>query len=113
MLSSFFTTEVVIVITTTATYDDLGEVAETTTTEESVDVLVRPATTADLAVERPNGERISYVLAFPKTWSGSLCDSYIVVRGEKCKVVGDPSPLTEANCPTPFNMTVEVERVNG
>lgn len=101
--------------------DALGEPSYVWTTEHVDNVLVRPvntSATADLPdPERPDGIRVSYVLAFPKTYVGSLarCKVALVDRGmdfgDALDVSGDPDYLRP--CPTAWNMLVSVGRVDG
>lgn len=89
--------------------------------EDVNNVLVRPVNDAssDLAdVERPDGIRIRYCLAFPKTYKGkplAHCKISLTDRGmsedDALSVVGSPDYLKL--CPTAWNMLVYVGRVDG
>lgn len=110
---SFFKPESVEVEWNKTTLDDLGEVETRVTESIDVEVLVCPASTQDLAGERINGTEVVYTLHFPKTWSESLRGAFVWVRGEKYAVKGDPQPYTQENNPLPWNLSVEVVRVDG
>ena len=81
--------------------------------QEVGNVVVFPGATADLDASRPKGARVAYTLCFPKDFSGSLRGCAVEVRGEPFRVVGDPQRHAEANTPGEWNLTVEVERVDG
>lgn len=91
-----------------------GEAVTTWESETVGGVLVCPGATSDLAdAMRPNGDRIAYTLAFPKGYSGgSLRGARVTVAGEDFEVQGDPRPVP-VNCPTRWNMSVEVVAVDG
>lgn len=101
--------------------DALGEPEYIWTVEHVDNVLVRPvntSSTADISdAERPDGMRITYILGFPKTYSGSLAHCKIVLadRGmvfeDALDVDGSPDYLKP--CPTAWNMLVNVGRVDG
>lgn len=94
-------------------FDDMGEQATGFVDEEVADVLVAAGATSDSRESnRPNGTSVDYTLAFPKAYSKSLRGCRVVVGGEEFAVVGDPRPHP-ANCPTRWNRTVEVTRVDG
>lgn len=97
-----------------ASYDELGEPAWGEPEREEVEnVVVKPGASDDMGASRPNGVEVSYTLSFPKTYGKSLRGCSIEVRGEAFDVVGDPKPLTEANTPGAWNLTVEVTRTDG
>lgn len=78
------------------------------------DVLVVPGSTKDVVdSNRQRGTRVVYTLHFPKTFTDSLKGSLVEVRGEQFHVIGDPKPYQMWNCPTKWNMPVEVENVEG
>lgn len=78
------------------------------------DVLVVPGSTKNLIdSNRQFGSRVVYTLHFPKVFNGSLRGSLVEVRGEQFRVIGDPKPYQTWNCPTRWNMPVEVENVEG
>lgn len=110
---SFFTPEEVEVIKTVDVLDDLGEIEAQDVESEFVNVLVQPATTQDLGDVRINGDEVVFTLHFPKTYTTSLRDAKIVVRGIMCAVKGDPQPYTSENTPSVWNRTVEVVNVDG
>ncbi|MGP5219497.1 hypothetical protein [Arthrobacter rhombi] len=89
------------------------EYGEVETTVENV--LVAPGARDDVSdAARQDGTTVVFNLHFPKTFSGSLRNASIKVRGgEPLAVVGDPRPYTDANTPGDWNLPVEVERVDG
>lgn len=90
-----------------------GDAVETWADEEVRGVLVAAGPTRDaLDGNRPDGTAVAYTLAFPKSYAASLRGCRVVVGGEELAVVGDPRPHP-ANCPTRWNRTVEVTRVDG
>lgn len=110
---NFFKTETVKVIYFEIERDELGEVVSQKRIERLADVLVRPASTQDLEVSRPDGTEVVYSLSFPKGWDISLKGALVEVRGETFKIDGDPKPLTVQNCPTVFNLSAKVVRADG
>lgn len=102
--------------------DAMGEPIYEQTHIQVDNVLVRPVDSlvnTDIAdAERPDGIRVSYVLAFPKTYDGpSLAHAKIslTARGmgfeDALSVSGSPDILSP--CPTAWNMTVNAGRVDG
>lgn len=108
-----FQTEQVTVVRDNVSYDDLGEPIFAEPEREKIDVLVQPGSTADLDATRPNGVEVVFTLHFPKTYTKSLQDCRIEVRGKQYEVVGDPQPYTATNTPGAWNLPVEVKRVDG
>ena len=79
-------------------------------------VLVQPGSTDDLDASRPEGVTVALTLHFPKTWTQRLRGAKVVLRAPwegEYRVVGDPIPYMDANCPTDWHMPVEVEAVDG
>lgn len=81
-------------------------------------VCVQPGPCAELDATRPEGVRVALTLHFPKTWTGSLRGAKVRLTGRwagEYRVIGDPKPFDEANCPrsVPWNMPAEVEAVDG
>lgn len=77
-------------------------------------VLVAPGATNDaMESTRPDGVTVDYTLYFPKTFKGVLDHGMVCIRDEWLWVVGSPRPFANVNCPTQWNMTAEVTRVNG
>lgn len=90
-------------------------------------VLVRPLSPSDLGIGgdmsalRPDGTRVKYRLAFPKSYGGpdlaharvSLIDRGMDPSDHEgaYRVVGEPDIVRP--CPTDWNMYVEVGRVDG
>lgn len=106
--------ESVTVRTPTTGYDEHME--EVTTWEDRAveNVVVHPGATSDvLEGTRPDGTRVAFTLAFPKTFAVPLRGCRVVVRGVECAVVGDPQPYAASNVPGPWNLTAEVARVDG
>ena len=94
--------------------DDLGNAVLEWEQSEVRDVLVAPGASADaIASTRPDGVTVEYTLHFPKTFAGALRGCDVIVRGKRCRVVGSPDRYTESNCPTRWNMSCEVKRVEG
>ncbi len=84
-----------------------------TYSETQVDnVLVSPGTSQDVTdSNRPEGVEVNYTLYFPKAYTGSLEGLRVKVRGNYYHVIGCPDRYSP--CPTNWNMTVMVGRVNG
>lgn len=95
--------------------DELGEPEyEWIVEHRAPDVLVSPGGTEDLTdALRVHGDRVVYSLQFPKTFTGSLRNRRIKVRGETFSVIGDPKPYQGGNTPTRWHMPVQVEQVKG
>lgn len=84
-------------------------------TAESVDnVVIHPSDPEDYtAGNRPDGAIVQWVLHFPKTYTASLRECKVVVRGETYDVEGDPMPYMDVNTPTPWNRRAYALRVEG
>ena len=77
-------------------------------------VVIHPADPSDYTeTNRPDGALVQWVLHFPKTYTASLRECKVVVRGETYDVEGDPMPYMEVNCPTPWNRRAYALRVEG
>lgn len=79
-------------------------------------VLVTPGPCKELDASRPEGVRVALTVHFPKGWSGELRGARITLPapwGGAYNVIGDPMPYMPENTPTPWNMPVEVEAVDG
>lgn len=106
--------EAVTVVRPRETRDHLGEpVASEPSREEVGNVVVAPGPTSDLDASRPEGVKVAYTLCFPKSYGGSIKGCSVEVRGKAFAVIGDPQRYTEANTPGDWNMTAEVEAVDG
>ncbi len=106
--------ETVTVLTPSVSYDGHMEQAVTWEETEVENVVVAPGTTTDVPeTSRPDGTRAAFTLGFPKSFSAPLRSCHVIVRGAECAVIGDPQPLTPENTPGPWNLTAEVERVDG
>lgn len=84
------------------------------TSEDVENVLVAPATTADIdGIARPEGDDTTLTLHFPKTYTASLRGCAVVVDGRRFEVAGDPMGYMEANTPGAWNRPVAVRLVEG
>ena len=101
--------------------------------EEVGNVVVQRGSCAELDATRPEGVRVAYTLHFPKGWSGDLRGAVVALGTAPAatpaatgtaatattwspqwyRVIGDPRPYMDENCPTPWHMPVEVEAVDG
>lgn len=105
--------ETVYVETRTAGTPDRFNATTYTYSETQVDnVLVSPGTSQDVSdPNRPEGVVVHYTLYFPKTYTGNLEGLRVKVRGQLYDVIGHPDRYYP--CPTSWDMTVMVGRVNG
>lgn len=104
----------VTVKTPVTTVDRFGnEVASGYTSVDVGGVLVSPGATADLEAARPDGVTVSYTVHFPKSFSDDLRGCLVTIGGEDYRVIGEPHPYMDVNCPTRWHMAVEVERADG
>lgn len=77
-------------------------------------VLVQPGESADMSEElRSRGFDFAYTLHFPRTWTEPLERAEVVVRGERCRVVGKPKRYAEEATPGLWNLTVTVGGSHG
>ena len=94
-----------------------GNANETMSTWETVaNVLVSPGATDDLEASRPKGVEVAYTLHFPKGYDTVLEGAIVELPAPWAgvyRVVGDPRPYMDANCPTPWHLPVEVEAAHG
>lgn len=86
--------------------------------ETVANVLVDEPTAEEMEAARPLGVTLAFVLRFPKTYAASLEGCTVVLPAPwgndgGYRVVGDPRPLMDANCPTPWNRDVRVEASHG
>lgn len=96
--------------------DSMGEPIYEWSSTNVENVLVKPGVGESLSDDlRPDGIRVKYTLAFPKTFTGSLRSARVALteRGMSADdydsalvVVGDPG-ITKP-CPTQWNRLVEV-----
>ena len=98
--------------------DAFGNDVESYLDPVDVTVGVQPGACEDLDETRPEGVRVALTLHFPKEWTGNLRGAKVALDGRwagEYRVIGDPKPYDEANCPrsVPWNMPVEVEAVDG
>jgi hypothetical protein len=78
------------------------------------DVLVSPGSTDDLGGSiRPDGTEIVLTLHFPKSFTGSLRNRRVLVRGRELAIVGDPVQYSDANTPTRWHMPAQCKEVDG
>ena len=103
-----------------ATRDALGnDIVAYATPVDVTDVLIQPGPCADLDAARPEGVTVAFTLHFPKTWAGGdLRGAQVTLPspwawGNPYRVVGKPEPWMAENCPTPWNMPVEVSATDG
>lgn len=93
-----------------------NRIADDYTAQTVANVLIVPGVTADLEAARPDGVSVAYTLHFPKgynaTLEGALIDLPEPYSGTY-RVVGNPKPYMDANCPTPWHMPVEVAVAHG
>ncbi len=97
--------------------DGFGNDIEAYAAPQDVDnVLVTPGACAELDSMRPEGVRVALTLHLPKGWTQGLRGARVTLPAPYAgtyRVVGDPRPYMDANCPTPWHMPVEVEAVDG
>ena len=97
--------------------DSFGnDVEEWADSEDVSGVLVVPGACAELAPARPEGVKVALTLHFPKSFKLRLRGAKVVLTGRWAgtyRVIGDPFPYMDANCPPSWDMPVEVEAVDG
>lgn len=102
-----------------ATRDALGnDIVAYATPADVANVLVQPGPCAELDSARPEGVTVAFTLHFPKTWVGDLRGALVTLPapwawGNPYRVVGNPEPWMDANCPTDWHMPVEVTATDG
>ncbi|QWT18100.1 hypothetical protein KPC83_02935 [Collinsella sp. zg1085] len=112
--ASLIAGERVVVLHPVVQRDRLGDILSERIEREHVEnVVVAPSPTDDLDPSRPQGSRRAYTLCFPKTYTADLQGAQIEVRGQICRVIGSPRRYTESNVPGPWNLTVDVEHIDG
>lgn len=57
-----------------------------------------------------SGKRIAYVLGIPKGDANTWYDTFVIVRGERCRTIGKPVYGTPQNMPMWWCGKVSVER---
>jgi hypothetical protein len=84
-------------------------------TDEIGGVLVAPGSPEGLREDnRPNGALVRYTLYLPSAWDGCLSEGDVVlVRGERCRVIGVPQDWRPAGCPGLYGRVAEVEASHG
>lgn len=97
--------------------DRLGNPTVAAWARQAVDgVLVAPGATSDMEAARPEGATVALTLHFPRTFCGSLRGCRVELPAPYSgtyRVIGDPRPYMDANCPTAWHMPVEVEAADG
>lgn len=93
--------------------DRFGDATYTETTETVDNVLIAPGFTSEFDADRPEGVSVAYTLHFPKTYTAELGGAYVVIDGERYRVIGKPKAYMGANTPTPWDRPCEVEKVDG
>lgn len=109
-------TAVTVVRRTATGSDRLGNPTYAEAAEQVDGVLVSPGATADLDASRPDGVTVAYTLHFPRSYTSTLEGCSITLPAPwtgTYRVVGDPRPYMDANCPTPWHLSVEVEEAHG
>lgn len=106
--------------------DEMGEPVYEWTSEVVGDVLVRPLAGSDATDQlRPDGIRVEYSLAFPKSWTAGKAPGFLahrrvalVARGMDAedadaalRVSGSPDRTVP--CPTAWDTVCEVGRSDG
>lgn len=99
--------------------DGFGNDVEAYAAPQAVEnVLVIPGACAELDATRPEGVRVALTLHFPNGWTADMRGARVTLPapydcGKPYRVIGDPRPYMDENCPTPWHMPVEVEAVDG
>lgn len=96
--------------------DRFGNPVKTWTTETVKNVLVSPGSTLDMEASRPEGVTVDLSLHFPKTFNKPLEGCEVVLPAPWAgayKVIGAPTPYSDADTPTPWHMPVEVVAAHG
>lgn len=84
-----------------------------TVLRDAPDTLVAPGSQKDIINStRPDGVEIAYTLYFLGGVDVRRNQS-IIVRGETCKVVGNPDRYSPGNVPTSYDLVVEVSASDG
>lgn len=60
-----------------------------------------------------SGKRIAYVLGIPKGDANTWYDTFVIVRGERCRTIGKPVYGTHKNMPMWWCGKVAVEHYGG
>ena len=102
-----------------ATRDALGnDIVAYAAPVDVANVLVEPGPCSALDAARPEGVTVDFTLHFPKTWAGDLRGARVTLPaprawGNPYRVVGNPEPWMDENCPGDWNMPVEVTATDG
>lgn len=62
---------------------------------------------------RPDGTLDQLTLHFPKGFYGPLRGCYVEVRGRRYRILGDPRPYMDVNCPGPWHMQAKAVSADG
>lgn len=62
---------------------------------------------------RDQSADITFVCHFPKTYTERLYGADIIVRGHRCRVIGDPESYTVQRASMKYNRPVEVRVIDG
>ena len=82
-------------------------------TDEVPGVLPQPGGTSDLSEDRPEGVEVAMTFHWPKSDRRSLRRCLVRYGGRTYRVVGDPQPYVDANCPGRFYRAVACEAADG
>ena len=102
---------VVVEVPETVGHDPYGAPITECEEVEVSHVLVAPGAQRDLGEDRPEGYDILYTLYFPKAFAGTLSNTRIKVCGRWLRVIGFSDHYPD--CPTQWDMVVEVGEANG
>lgn len=108
--------DVVVNVPRPGVIDRFGNSVVAYSAETVSNVLVSPGATQDLEASRPEGVEVALTLHFPKSFTSSLEGCIVTLpypwEGDY-RVIGDPKPYIDADTPTPWHTTVEVEAAHG
>lgn len=94
--------------------DPFGSPIKAYSSETVENVVIHPSDPSDYTdSNRPEGATIQWVLHFPKTFTDSLRECKVEVRGEVYDIEGDPMPYMDVNTPTPWNRRAYALRIEG
>ena len=95
-------------------YDNFGAPIYTTTKETVNNVLVAQPSTDDVtSAVSLYGKKIAFNLGIPKGDANTWYDTFVIVRGERCRTIGKPVYGTPENMPMWWGGKVAVERYGG
>lgn len=106
--------QVIVLHPSSSSTDPFGAPIKEYTEEPVENVVIHPSDPSDYtATNRPEGTTIQWVLHFPKTYTASLRECLVNVRGEVYAIEGDPMPFMNVNTPTPWNRKAYALRIEG